>query len=281
MNNNSISYDEIMISLCLSMLIYNYNKNEYFIIKENLSLRDFYKFIDFHFDIYQREALTYLYNKCPDGHIVTFIDDEETDIQCCIISLDINKTLNIVFRGTDSITDCLYDSLFCKTYLELNNDNIIGVHTGFYTQFEYIYHKIIHIIEKYINLDYNIYITGHSLAHSLGVLLSYFIADLTKKKIKIITFGGPKIGNNEWKTNYESKKNLILYRIINESDIVTSIPNFNYCHVGIPIYISKEDFSYETNNKCCYNINDHSIINYYNNFFGKEKIYSNLINKNN
>lgn len=275
---NTISYNEIMIALCLSMLIYNYNENKYFIIEDGHTLEDFYKIIDFHFDIYQREALNYLYNICPDGKIIKFINDTEKDIQCGIISSNKNKKLNIVFRGTDSFTDCLYDSLFCKTYLELEDNNTMGIHAGFYTQFEYIYDNIIDIIIEYINKDYEICITGHSLAHALSVLLSYFIADLTTKNIKIITFGGPRIGNYNWKINYESKTNLLLYRITNEADIVTTIPKFNYYHVGNHIHISKEIIEFENNN-LIYNIDDHSIINYYNNFFGKEKIYNNLFNE--
>jgi len=275
---NNISYNEIMIALCLSMLIYNYNENKYFIIEDGHTLGDFYKIIDFHFDIYQREALNYLYNICPDGKMVKFINDKERDIQCGIISSEKNKKLNIVFRGTDSFTDCLYDSLFCKTYIELENNNTMGIHAGFYKQFEYIYDNIVNIIIEYINKDYEIYITGHSLAHALSVLLSYFIADLTTKNIKIITFGGPRIGNYDWKINYEAKKNLLLYRITNEADIITTIPRINYYHVGNHIHISKEIIELENNN-LIYNINDHSIVNYYNNFFGKEKIYNNLFNK--
>ena len=124
---NNISYNEIMIALCLSMLIYNYNENKYFIIEDGHTLGDFYKIIDFHFDIYQREALNYLYNICPDGKMVKFINDKERDIQCGIISSEKNKKLNIVFRGTDSFTDCLYDSLFCKTYCVPITDPINGI----------------------------------------------------------------------------------------------------------------------------------------------------------
>lgn len=272
---NNISYNELMIALCLSMLIYNYNENKFFIIKPGHTLKDFYTSIDFHFDIYQRESLNFLYKCCPDGKIIKFIDNPNTGVQCAII--DNNNKLYIVFRGTDSYTDCLYDSICCKTFLELDASNTIGVHTGFYKQFEYIYQEIIDIIIEYINKDYYIYITGHSLAHSLSVLLSYFIADFTTKNIKIITFGGPMIGNYEWKQSYELKTNLLLYRIINCGDIVTIIPNINYYHVGIPIYISKENIVLNSN-YYYYNINDHSIINYYNNFYGKEEIYNNLIN---
>ena len=275
---NYISYNEIMIALCLSMLIYNYNEDEYFFIEEGHTIEELYKIIDFHFDIYQRESLKYLYNICPDGKMIKFINNNEKDIQCCIISSDKNKKLNIVFRGTDSFTDCLYDSLFCKTYLELTNNNTIGIHAGFYKQFEYIYDIIINIIIEYINKDYEIYITGHSLAHALSILLSYFISDLTTKNIKIITFGGPRIGNYNWKINYESKTNLLLYRITNDADIITTIPKFNYYHVGNHIHISKEIIEFENNN-LIYNIYDHSIINYYNNFFGKEKLYNSIFNK--
>jgi predicted lipase len=271
-----ITYNEIIIALCLSMLIYNYNENEFFIIKDGQTLVDFLKSIDYHFDIYQRETLTFLCNKCPDGKIIKFIDNNDTDLQCALVTSDINKKLNIVFRGTDSITDCFYDSLFCKTFLELDDNVTIGIHTGFYKQFESIYDSIINIILEYIKKDYEIYITGHSLAHALSVLLSYHISDFTEKKIKIITFGGPKIGNYDWKINYESKKNLLLYRITNEADIVTTIPHFNYYHVGFHIHLTKNSIEFEDNN-CIHNTSDHSIIHYYNNLFGKENIYNNLL----
>ena len=273
---SKISYNEIIIALCLSMLIYNYNEYDYFIIEDGQQLSDFHKMIDYHFNIHQREALNYLYNKCPDGKIIKFIDDDYTDLQCAIIVSDEKKKINIVFRGTDSFTDCFYDSLCCKTYVELENNINMGIHTGFYKQFKYIHDQIIDIIKEYIKKDYEIYITGHSLAHALSVLLSYFIADLTTKTIKIITFGGPKIGNYEWKKNYELKKNLLLYRITNEADIVTTIPYFNYYHVGLHIHLTKECIDDEDNN-IFHNIKDHSILNYYNNLFGKEQIYNKIL----
>jgi len=274
---NNISYNEIMIALCLSMLIYNYGENKYFIIEDGHTLSDFYKYVDFHFDIYQRESLSFLYNKCPDGQIVKFINDASTDIQCAILKSNNKKKLYIVFRGTDSIIDCLHDSMCCQTFLALDDESInVGIHCGFYKQFEYIYEKIIDIICDFINDDYDIYLTGHSLAHSLSVILSYYLSDLTEKKIRIITFGGPKIGNYDWNKIYEEKKNLLLFRFTNESDIVPALPFLNYYHVGLNIHLTTENIELNTYNKFSFNIKDHSIVNYYNNLFGKEDIFNKL-----
>ena len=275
---DNISYNEIMIALCLSMLIYNYHENEYFIIEEGHNLADFYQYIDFHFDIYQRESLNFLYNRCPDGKIIKFIDDTCTDIQCAIVKSKEKKKLYIVFRGTDSLVDCLHDSMCCQTILDLNDDNIdVGIHTGFYKQFEVIFPQIIEIIEEYINLDYDIYFTGHSLAHSLSVICSYFIADLTTKNIKIITFGGPKIGNNDWIKAYEGKKNLLLFRVTNDYDIVPNMPFLNYYHVGKNIHLTHDNIAINGFSNFSFCVKDHSITNYYDNLFGKEKIFNSLL----
>jgi len=270
---NKITYEEIFAMLCLSLLIYNYNENNKFIFKINQTLLDFYNNIDYSFDIYQREALSYLKDIIPNGKMLKFIDNVETDIQLGIIENDIKKSLAIVFRGTDAYQDWLYDCTFCKTKL----DDDVRVHSGFYNHLMSVYDEIIEVIDEFLIKDYNIYICGHSLGGGESLILSYLLSKKTSNLIKVITFGAPKVGNYYWKQKYESITNVIHYRITNKTDIITKLP-INYYHVGINIHIYEDKMIINNDEYIIFhNIFDHLITSYYNNFYGKKILYDNLI----
>ena len=313
------NYKEIISMFYLSKLIYDYHENESFNLKLNETIKNYLLRINNEFEnginesefINIKNSLLFLSNNYPSSIMHNFISNDEKDIQSCIILND--KSISIVFKGTDSLIDCYYDCSFLKRHIDLND---IEVHKGFFDQLMSIYDELLITIKNIISLNPNllIYITGHSAGAGQGTIFAYLLSKIyTTKIIKLITFGGPKIGNYVWYEEFNKRKNIQHYRITNEGDIITKIPNVNYYHVGINIhltthnvhifeepiccsldYCEKEwctDLEYETNSHCkCFvfnmfskfnylNIWNHQIDNYYINLINKQEVINDICSK--
>ena len=307
-------YNEIITMFYLSKLIYDYHENEDFDLKLNETIYNYLCRINIEFErgihnnIFMniKNSLLFLSNNYPNSFIYNFISNDETDIQCGIIK-DTN-IISIVFKGTDSFIDCYYDLNFIKRHINLKK---IKIHDGFFKQLISIYDELINNIKNILSVNnkISIYITGHSAGAGQGTIFAYLLSQLYPyNTIKLITFGGPKIGNYHWYTEFNKLTNIIHYRITNEGDIITKIPNLDYYHVGINIHLStynvhifkdsiccnsdyceKEcctNFENDTVNGCCINnllsklnylnINNHKIDNYYINLINKKEIIDDI-----
>lgn len=241
-------------ALKTSILIYN--------LKENNHTFDVYK------NGLSDERINILNN--IDGDI-NFFKKYKNGVECGIITNHILKIIIVVFRGSDSILDWIYNLCVFKKQLK----NKIYVHYGFYKQLELVKNELITelniVCKKYKN--YELFITGHSLGGALGLLFGYYISDIINKSIRVISFGSPRVGNIYFKKSFESKYNLEHIRFIHNKDPVVSIPYFWYYHVGYKICLNY-DYSYDNytytnftndNDNLFYfnNIKDHDIMNYY------------------
>jgi hypothetical protein len=241
----------------LSKLIYDYHENDDFDILFKETIHNYLLRINTEHEngihepifINIKNSLLFLSNNYSNSYIYNFIENESTDIQCGII-ISYNKII-IVFKGTDSLIDCYYDLKFIKRNIDLND---IQIHKGFFDQLISIYDELIDNINKLltINPSYMIYITGHSAGGAQGTIFAYLLSKkYLNKIIKLITFGCPKVGNYEWFEDFNTMKNIIYYRISNEGDIITKIPNYNYYHVGINIHLTHQNVHILKNNICC------------------------------
>jgi predicted lipase len=280
----------------LSKLIYDYHTNNDFELHINETICNYINRKNINnLNPEIIETLEYLLNNYPNGSINTFISNNNTDIQVGIVLN--NNNITIVFRGTDTVTDWMYNCDFAKRHIELSN---IEIHKGFFDQLMSIYDELLNNINIIMNKipNLNIYITGHSAGGAHATILAYLLKNIYKNKIiKLITFGSPKVGNLEWYNIFNNIENIIYYRITNEGDIVTQIPNINYYHVGINIHLLNNDIILNTNidsdndevinnNISCFNnnlnclncsnylnINNHKITSYYDNFKDKKNIF--------
>ena len=284
---NYITYNETLTMLYLSLLVYDYNTNSDFTFTENQTIEQYVnsmnkKYINGINDIslskLEKKGILFLKEHFSDGQVIYFMDNK--NIQLAIIKSNLLKTVVIVFRGTDSFRDILYDCYIVKKYLEKN----IFVHGGFYNQLNSVYGNLMDFLDPYLTNDFNIFISGHSAGGAHSTIFSYLLAKKTEKIIKVVTFGCPRIGNYEWKESYESIENIINYRIINNNDIITAIPCFDYYHVGINLILTDTDLIINNESDCttnfkliCYSFCDHCLIKYYHNFINKEHLFNKII----
>ena len=221
----------------------------------------------------RKQLLIEICKTSPKGKLLHFYDNKNNGMQSAITISHTHKRICIIFRGSTTKQDWLYNLKFNKT----NIGRDIYVHTGFYRQLtdnDYC-NNIINDVKNlsHIYKNYEIYISGHSMGGALATIFGYKLSRQISDNVTIITFASPRIGNYTWYEKFNVIPNLRLYRVTNNRDIVTTIPYFKYYHVGnsmllkkndmiFKIYYQANDFFY--NNICSsFSIYDHDIENYY------------------
>jgi len=171
-----------------------------------------------------------------------------------ILLIKNNKANIIIFRGSESKKDWLYNALFVKQN-KLNGFFVYGesrVHSGFLNQ----YISVEEIICEFISdNDYPVYCSGHSMGSSMATLCALYLNDINNRNTILYTFASPRVGNYYFKKSIQ-KSNIEHYRFVNGKDIVTMIPKINFYHISNPINIGRKKWW-----KLC-SINDHKMSNY-------------------
>jgi hypothetical protein len=228
------------------MLVYDYGKR--FTLLPSTTLEEYMENPTPLGDDSKTEALQLLCKRTPHGIVKMFLDDKITDLQAGVTISDERKKIYVVFRGSESLTDWMYDFKVFKRDL----GDGIKVHGGFYKQLfkTNAYEKIKEVIHALYNDDqykcYELVITGHSLGASLATLFGYLICKtLDSTPVTVVSFASPRVGNDQWRKAFDLQPNLKHYRISNQRDIITVCPFFNYYHVGTNICLSDERVSIE------------------------------------
>lgn len=271
-----IEHQKVQDLLSLTMLVYDYSKK--FTLDENETIETFVEDLEqsggnLNLSNERQCALKDLSEKSPHGQIVDFISDKETDLQVAVTISETNKRFCVVFRGSESKSDWYYDLMIAKH--NLHDD--VWVHMGFHTQLtkNNVYNKLLEKInelnKKYP--DYEVYVTGHSLGAALSTLFGYMLSrEKPKLNVTVVSFASPRVGDYEWKKQFENRENLTHYRITNERDVVTAVPMFYYQHVGINIKLNDKSYNifskgeypwYQYSLFNCWKASDHDCDLYY------------------
>jgi hypothetical protein len=149
--------------------------------------------------------------------------------QCAIIKplgLSEVRFRVLVFRGTDELIDWL-------TNLGVRLTRWAGaglVHEGFRDAFESVWPETERLLAED---DSPVFYTGHSLGAALATL-----AAAKRPPRALYTFGSPLVGD---KTFAMSLSGVKAYRIVNNRDIVTTVPPpFGFQHAGELYYIAHD-----------------------------------------
>jgi triacylglycerol lipase len=162
----------------------------------------------------------------------------------------------LVFRGTLTVKEWVRNvSMSLSPYLLPKHGN---VHGGFLETYDSIRNEIKEALSQ-INHRAGIYVAGHSLGAALATLALPDIETEMKTKVTCVyTFGSPRVGDDTFVKSYNSKFGNRSFRIVNTSDIVTSIPfpapimgriGGYFSHVDTPIDINVQREDLEENHK--------------------------------
>ncbi|GLJ45864.1 hypothetical protein SUGI_0965610 [Cryptomeria japonica] len=151
---------------------------------------------------------------------------------------------------------------------------------------EQVMKEVQRLVELYKGEELSITITGHSLGASLGLLSAYQIGETLLASnnlgakhnipVTVFSFGGPKVGNLDFKERMEEIGGKTL-RIVNTHDVIPKLPGivlnewmhrklFNgvkgeiYSHVGNELRINHLNSPYLKHNvdmSCCHNLEAH------------------------
>lgn len=164
---------------------------------------------------------------------VKFCDVDGAQAVCCVK----DNVAFVAFRGTqpDKRNDIIADLKFWKRDSKLGG----SVHLGFQKEVLKIEDDIRAWLKKNTIQEY--IITGHSLG---GAMATIFASRQDPAKVRrIITFGAPRVGGNDFRKAFNSQYEHV--RLVNNNDIVPGVPPAPfYRHTGIGVYYDHKDNCY-------------------------------------
>ncbi|CAJ0603088.1 unnamed protein product [Cylicocyclus nassatus] len=176
-------------------------------------------------------------------------DNEKFTCKAYTAVLPTKKAIVIAFRGTDQgfaqLVREAWQSIGFKEKWPYG-----GYVSGYFSQaFQRLWaagldKQVTGHLAKYSG--YEIWITGHSLGGAIANLAASWVKSLPgfKGKVKLVTFGSPRVGNKEFSDALEKSVQYV-YRVTHRKDPVVHIPNVNYQHAGKEIYY-KNGMTYST-----------------------------------
>ena len=183
-----------------------------------------------------------------------------------------DHTLWIGFRGSSNIQNWINNVQF--SFVCPYTSPTICVEKGFYTIYTNMYEDIHKVIEKYTQYTQCIIFTGHSLGGAIATLFAYDMVKQNNKNIHVITFGSPRVGNEEFVQDFITMQDTnASYRITHKYDIVPHVPQefLGYLHIPHELWYYEDDHymdcddSEKEDSQCsdscgplhCTSINDH------------------------
>jgi triacylglycerol lipase len=157
--------------------------------------------------------------------LLCWFEDKETDTQGLVAKKD--DYIIICFRGTNSVTDMVFDAWFSKVPAFGGKGK---VHKGFQKALESIWPQLIKKMDK----NTRVFVTGHSLGGALAILAAHRLTLENYTVAAVYTFGAPRVGNREFKKTYDDLLKDKTFLHINYTDIVpTAAPEIlGFIHPG-------------------------------------------------
>lgn len=146
-----------------------------------------------------------------------FLNHGTTDTQAFITHND--KIILISVRGSASFDDWLRD--FDARQVPIKNGTG-NAHRGFHDAYLVAQEFTEDYLARFYTNGQTIIVTGHSLGGSIALLLADWIKRRAEApKVILYTYGAPRAGDSIF---VESAKDLVHHRIINNNDLVPSVP---------------------------------------------------------
>ena len=144
-------------------------------------------------------------------------DNQDTQAFLCAD----DKVIIVAFRGTTSIKDWLTD---LKIELVPLPSKVGCIHKGFNEAIGYVWQDLRQAILDSRNKDQSLWITGHSLGGALATLATDRLTEEAIKVNGLYTFGQPRVGDEAFANNFDSKMKQCTFRFAHDQDAVTDVP---------------------------------------------------------
>eukprot|EP00550_Attheya_septentrionalis_P007815 CAMPEP_0198285666 /NCGR_PEP_ID=MMETSP1449-20131203/4910_1 /TAXON_ID=420275 /ORGANISM="Attheya septentrionalis, Strain CCMP2084" /LENGTH=408 /DNA_ID=CAMNT_0043983163 /DNA_START=87 /DNA_END=1313 /DNA_ORIENTATION=+ len=200
-----------------------------------------------------------------DSLVLQRYDDmnQDEELVYSISTDEINNRIIVTFRGTENSMafgsnwganiDILKVTEDVPALLkgEFKSDTV-SIHKGFHTYMhkeslqsgKSFYDEITRQVKNLLQNSYtkytSVYVTGHSLGAALSTLYSYYIAsdpDIPGP-VKCINFASPRVGDRNFLQavqHLEKTQRLQMIRVVNDNDVVPTVPTIGFSHVGFQI----------------------------------------------
>nr|AAZ66864.1 lipase lipRs [Rhizopus stolonifer] len=182
----------------------------------------------------------------PDGKIITTFTSILSDTNGYVLRSDKQKTIYLVFRGTNSFRSAITDIVFnFSNYKPVSGAK---VHTGFLSSYEQVVNDYFPVIQAQLtaNPSYQVIVTGHSLGGAQALLAGMDLYQrekrLSPKNLSIFTIGGPRVENPTF-AYYVESTGIPFHRTVHKRDIVPHVPPqaMGFLHPGVESWIKSGD----------------------------------------
>ncbi|KAJ9060186.1 hypothetical protein DSO57_1020346 [Entomophthora muscae] len=186
---------------------------------------------------------TYCKELGPDFNLHNIINHATLDTRAIIATNSARKEIILAFRGTQTNVNWAENLLFSHT--PINVAPLATVHTGFKNIADAMAPEYIQALQLLLATpaykDYDVVVTGHSLGGAVAQLASIQVhqdLDIEWERIKIVTFGQPRVGNIIF-ARWFNQKPVTFTRVVHENDLVPHVPPLftGYIHTHLERYI--------------------------------------------
>lgn len=157
-----------------------------------------------------------------------------------------NESIIVAFRGSATTSNWIVDFEFTHTPYPIVPGAF--VHDGFYKGYlqvaDIVYHTVYPL--QVANPNLTVISTGHSLGGALALLNAVGLVQSGIKNVQLWDYGQPRVGNDVF-ANYTKELLPVLYRVINQDDIVPHLPpmDVGYHHPPTEIWFPTNYTYYE------------------------------------
>jgi hypothetical protein len=191
-----------------------------------------------------------------------FEEKKKNGTKVAVIRSEKKKYIAVVFAGTDSKADALYNA-YLKTVRfgpegsPLVKNKHVKVYAGFNKQVfcDGLYERLLAFIsDALLNRfpTYRLLVTGHSMGGANSILTSVafaiaFSSSNNNILVENISVASPRTGTEQFRIFANNLKNLSMWRLVLKDDIVPRLPpsTFHWKHPGHTVQMSEKGiFSY-------------------------------------
>jgi predicted lipase len=174
----------------------------------------------------------------PDFTLTARFDNPGTDTQG-LVGVAFDDVFMLGFRGSEEtgVADWITDLKFILSSYPYAPANAakMQVHYGFIQAYTSVRDAVLNMTRDTSRT--RVVTAGHSLGGALAILAAMDIKlNVPGKQITCYTFGGPKVGDPIFAKAYD-KLVPDTYRIVNDADVIPTIPPMGYQHVGKLIHL--------------------------------------------